>query len=231
MAATLMYAQDHGDLLPPNPDDGHAVSGHSWCADRMETYNSSLLASNCLLMPYLKTNVALFRCTADSSTRQSPSNPNLFQLVSRSISMNHAVGTICRQYDNLGGHSGKPVLSVNGPWLNNTHSHRRNSPYRTFGKISEVISPTPAGLWVFVEEDAKSINDASFAFGMTSAEWIDFPSSLHEFGCVYSYVDGHAELRKWEDSRTLLKNEPVRLQVSGSKDWQWMADRTSAKAQ
>lgn len=231
MAATLMYAQDHADFLPPNPDDGNTVPGHSWCADRILTYNSSLLASNCLLMPYLRTNVALFRCTADSSVRQSPSNPNLFQPVSRSISLNQAVGTICRQYDVGGGHGGKPVLSVNGPWLDNTHSHRRNNPYRTFGKTSEIISPTPAGLWVLLEEDPKSINDAGFAFGMNNSEWIDFPSTLHEFGCVFSFADGHAALRKWEDSRTLLKGAPIRIQVPGSKDWQWMANRTSARAQ
>jgi hypothetical protein len=225
-----MYAQDYSDLLPPNPDDASSIPGHNWCADGMETYDPSLLVRNCVLMPYLNTNATLFRCAADQSFRVNPANPQLRQLKVRSISMSQAVGTICPGYERGSGHSGKPNLPVNGPWLDNMHSHRANLPYRTYGKTSEMVAPTPAGLWVLLEENPESLNDASFAFGMKTAEWIDFPSTLHEFGGVFAFGDGHTELRRWVDPRT-KPAQIFRLPVPGSLDWRWMADRTSAKIQ
>jgi type II secretory pathway pseudopilin PulG len=230
MAAILMYAQDFNDLLPPNPDDGNSVPGHNWCADRSELYDPNLLIKNCVLIPYLHTNANLFRCSADQSYHVNPMNPPILYPVIRSISMSQAVGTICPWFDRGAGHSGKPTLPVNGPWLDNMHSHRANQPYRTYGKTSEMVAPTPAGLWVLLEENPYSLNDASWAFGMRTAEWIDFPSTLHEFGCVFAFGDGHTEIRKWVDPRTKTA-EVTRLPVPGSLDWRWVADRTTSRAQ
>jgi hypothetical protein len=183
------------------------------------------------LLPYLNTNEPLFRCTADQSFRVILGNPPFRQPAVRSISMSQAVGTVCQMFASTGsGHSGKPNLPVNGPWLDNTHSHRNNSPYRTYAKTSEIVAPTPAGLWVLLEEAPESLNDASWAFGMNIAEWIDFPSTLHEFGCVFSFGDGHTELRKWTDPRTKM-TQLGRTRVPGSLDWRWVADRTTARAQ
>jgi type II secretory pathway pseudopilin PulG len=230
MAAMMMYAQDFNDLLPANPDDGNTVPGHNWCADRSELYDPNILIRNCVLIPYLYTNATPFRCTADQTSYVSPTNPQVRRPAIRSISMSHAVGTICLGFDRSSGHSGKPNLPVNGPWLDNSHSHRANLPYRTYGKTSDMVAPTPASLWVILEEHPASLNDASFAFGMNAAEWIDFPSTIHEFGCVFAFGDGHTELRKWTDPRT-KSTQVVRTPVPGSLDWRWMADRTTARAQ
>jgi hypothetical protein len=55
--------------------------------------------------------------------------------------MNAAVGTVDPAFSSGGsGHSGKPTLSVDGPWLDNKHSHRRNSPWRTYGRTAEISS-------------------------------------------------------------------------------------------
>ena len=62
----------------------------------------------------------------------------------RTGSMNQAVGTICPAFDSGGGHGGKPTWSVNGPWLDNQHSHHRNAPWRTYGKASEFQMPGAA---------------------------------------------------------------------------------------
>jgi len=32
MLAITVYASNHSELYPPNPDDGNTVPGHSWCA-------------------------------------------------------------------------------------------------------------------------------------------------------------------------------------------------------
>jgi type II secretory pathway pseudopilin PulG len=237
MAAMLMYTHDNNDFFPPNPDDGNTLPGHNWCPGQAgiggaNEYDPTPLIRNCVLMPYLNTNATLFRCTADERYRFSATDPRIRKPAVRSISMNQAVGTVCATFRASGsGHGANqpPIYAVNGPWLNNTHTHMRNQPYRTYGKTSEMVVPSPAGLWVLLEESQDSLNDASFAFGMRSEEWIDFPSTLHEFGCVFSFGDGHTELRKWTDSRT-EPVQPVRTPALGSSDWRWMADHTSARA-
>ncbi|MFO1513745.1 MAG: hypothetical protein U1F83_12645 [Verrucomicrobiota bacterium] len=242
MAAFLMYTHDNHDLFPPNPDDGNTVVGHNWCpglagAGGSAEFNPDLLADlqRCLIASYLNTNVSLFRCTADlrvgAYQGTDPAKLGTKVSAARSISMNQAVGTICPSFDTSGIHSGKPVLSVNGPWLDNSHGHHRNSPYRTYGRLGDVVLPGPAGLWIVTEEDPRSINDGGFAIGMNTAEWIDFVSTQHGMAGVLGFADGHVELHRWSDQRTRVPAVLVRVPVPGSADWAWLRDRTSARAQ
>jgi prepilin-type processing-associated H-X9-DG protein len=123
-------------------------------------------------------------------------------------------------------------LPVNGPWLDNTDSHTRSGPYRTYGKDADVVDPGPSKLWVIVDEDADSINDAGFAVGCKTPEWIDWPGTYHNNACGFSFMDGHSEVHKWTDSRTKVVNHTVtRKNVSNplSADWTWISERTSAK--
>ena len=240
MNAVLLYTRDNHDLFPPNPDDGTIVQGHNWCpgaAGRNQSgeFNPDLVARS-LLMPYLRTNVSLFRCTADlrSGNYQGidPNKQGMKVPAARSISINGAVGTICPQFDAGGGHAGRPTLPVNGPWLDGGHSHRRNGPYRTYGRLSDVVVPGPAKLWVISEEDPYSLNDGSFSVNLSVPEWIDFPSTQHGMSCVIGFADGHVEQHKWTDRRTLIVDGFVsRRVVFGSPDWTWLAERTSARAQ
>ena len=41
--------------------------------------------------------------------------------------------------------------------------------------------------------------------------WIDFAGTRHNDGCVLSFADGHSELWKWKESRT--------LEISKMKGW------------
>jgi len=145
--------------------------------------------------------------------------------------MNGAVGTVCVSFKNGGGgHSGPPLYPVDGPWLDNTHSHRANQPWRTYGKTSEMVAPTPGKLLVLMDENTLGLNDATFSFGMNTAVWIDFPGVTHEMGCSLAFADGHAEIHKWVDVRTRV-TQANQNPVPGSLDWRWLADRTSARAQ
>jgi type II secretory pathway pseudopilin PulG len=240
MNAFMLYTQDNHDLFPPNPDDGNATLGHNWCAGQAgpgaaNEFNSEILANPqlCLIATYLNTNVSLFRCTADLRVGiyqgTDPAKVGTKVRAARSISMNQAVGTVCPSFNSGTGHSGKPTLSVNGPWLDNAHSNRRNAPWRTYGRLSEVVIPGPANLWVMTEEDPFSINDGGFAFGMNSAEWIDFPSTLHGMSCVIGFADGHAELHKWVNQTTRVLQPIKRVAVPGSADWAWLKERTSTR--
>jgi prepilin-type processing-associated H-X9-DG protein len=243
MRAVTLYTGDNAGFYPPNPDDGNLIPGHNWCPgwagpDGSEEFNPDILAdpTRCLVYPYLGTDVSLFRCPSDPRVGiyrgTDPARQGTRVSAARTISMNQAVGTICPSFDSGGGHAGKPTLSVNGPWLDNQASHRRNRPWRTYGRTSEVVAPAPARLWVIIEEDPYSVNDASFGFGMNSAQWVDYPGTAHDLGGGMAFADGHAEFHKWMDNRTrvISGNLLSLMSVPGSKDWLWLSQRTSARA-
>ncbi len=237
--AFQLYQADNQDFFPPNPGDGNQMSGHNWCAGTagvgdIQEFNPDLLKNPALTLvsPYLRTNADIFHCPADARmgryTGTEPGKIGTTVKSARSVSMNQAVGTICAGFDAVGSHNGPPKLAANGPWLNNLYSHRRDSPYKTFGKAASFSIITPARIWLTMDEDSDSLNDSSFALGMNTAEWIDFPATYHEMGAGLSFGDGHAEMHHWLDARTRVVNHSVvRRAVPGSVDWQWLAARTS----
>jgi prepilin-type processing-associated H-X9-DG protein len=87
--------------------------------------------------------------------------------------------------------------------------------------------------WVFVDEQADSLNDAMLYHDPNGSQWIDLPASYHNGACGFSFADGHAEIRKWKEASTM---QPVRYQsgfgaIAGgpnNKDFQWMTERTPA---
>ncbi len=243
MTAMTLYTSESNDLFPPNPDDGNTLPGYNWCSGHAgigqpEEFNPDVLKdpNRSLLMPYLNGNVAVFKCPADK--RMGPyqgTDPALAgQQVpaARTFSMSQAVGTIDPQYDitGYGGpHSGIPNLSVNGPWLNNQYTHRRNSPWSTYGKMSSIGVPGPSMLWVLVDEDVNGLNDAAFAFGMEKPVWYDAPGTYHNGGCGFAFADGHSETHRWM-SRTEKGSNGVDITDPGDQqDWEWMQQRTSAR--
>ena len=146
--------------------------------------------------------------------------------------MSQAVGTIDPQYDltGYGGpHSGIPNLSVNGPWLSNVYGHRRNSPWSTYGKMSNIGVPGPSMLWVLVDEDVNGLNDAAFAFGMENPQWFDAPGTYHNGGCGFAFADGHSETHRWMSRSEKPNNGVVITDPLDRQDWEWMQQRTSAR--
>ena len=243
MVATSMYTQDYQELFPPNPDDGNTVPGYNWCGGQAgvlggQEFNPDYLAnpSRMLLAPYLRSNVSVFHCTADwrVGTYQGTDPSKIGQMVpaARSISMNQAVGTIDAQFAlSASGHSGKPTLRTNGPWLTGSHMIGYG-PWRTYGKTSDIIAPTPAGLFVFIEENPWSINDGGLSVSAGLPVWIDYPSTQHNLGGVVAFADNHVELHRWV-TPTLRVNGPVsqRTVTSSDPDWTWLTKRTSVLAQ
>jgi len=47
--AITLYASDHRELLPPNPDDGNTIPGHNWCAGQAGRGGRSRVQSRCLV--------------------------------------------------------------------------------------------------------------------------------------------------------------------------------------
>jgi prepilin-type processing-associated H-X9-DG protein len=236
MLATILYTHDYSDYYPPNPDDGNETPYANWCAGSMSSLpgatNYSLFQDRkfCSLAPYIGKNYKMFRCPADTSTVNTgtKNEPRV-----RSFSMSQAVGT-----DPYGPSFGKQAVS--GPWL--TGSHGANNPstdFRTYGKTSSVIKPSPAGLWIFTDEDENSINDAGLAVvgydvngrPVKSDTWIDFPASYHNGACGLAFADGHSDVHRWVKYRRTSKSglPTVPPGVSWTQDISWMSHRTTAR--
>ena len=242
MLGITLYAGDFTDFYPPNPDDGNTTQGHNWLAGSAgvgggQEFNPDVLIdpTRSLIAPYVGLSAAIFKCPADNrrpGTYQGtdPNRRGTKVPAARTFSMNQGVGTVCPAFSSAGsGHSGKPTMPVNGPWLDNNHGHKSNTPWRTYGKSSDVIDPSPSSLWVLLDEDAYSLNDAGYAVGMVRAEWIDWPGSYHNLACGFAFADGHSEIHKWKDPRTVVsKGNVARKLVPGSVDWNWLRERTSA---
>ena len=248
MVALSVYTGENNDFYPPNPDDANTVPGYNWCGGDAsiggpQEFNPDVLLdpTRSLLINNLGGNAAVFHCPADKRTgRYQGTNPAMqgeTVAAARTFSMSQAVGTIDPGFDDHGSgdgaassHSGIPHLSVNGPWLNNQFTHRRYTPWHTFGKASDARTPGPSMLWVFVDEDPRGINDAAFAFGMESPSWFDAPGTYHNGGCGFAFADGHSETHTWFDrSRKAFGGGDNIDGDADRKDWEWMAARTSAK--
>ena len=232
MLAMHLYAGDFTDLLPPNPDDGNIQPYHNWCPGQGgvgggQEFNPDILddPTRSLLVPY-GANHSLFKCPADKRIGKYQGTKTELKGVkvpaARTFSMSQAVGTDPNSPSN-----GK--LAVNGPWLDNNHGHTRGKTWRVYGKMDDFVDPGPASTWVLLDEDASSLNDAGFAVGMVTAEWIDWPGTYHNFACGFAFADGHSEIHKWKDGRTqVIKGNVSRKTVPGSVDYLWISQRTSA---
>ena len=246
MVAVSLYTGDSRELYPPNEDDSGAPAGHNWVKGHAgvgggQEFDSDLLSdpAQSVLAPYIGKNNAIFKCAADRRNGKYPAggtvpaNAGKTVPAARTFAMNQAFGTACDAFVSTGSsHStSPPTKAVNGPWLDNSHSHKANAPFRTFNKFSSFTGAAGAAtIWVFLDEDQYSLNDGGFGVGMLVPEWIDWPGTYHNNGCGFAFADGHSEVHKWKDARTKVVNGNVnRTGVSGSVDWAWMRDHTSAR--
>lgn len=79
--------------------------------------------------------------------------------------------------------------------------------FRVFQKESDIIDPTPSRAFVLIDEHEKSINDGWFAVDMKGViGLLDAPAARHDGHYPLSFADGHAEIWKLKDERTLRWN-------------------------
>jgi prepilin-type N-terminal cleavage/methylation domain-containing protein/prepilin-type processing-associated H-X9-DG protein len=220
--AWQIYNNDYADYLAPNSDSGPGNHGQddedpSWVAGNMtltalspeeldESTNVNYLVGSQFagfgsLGPFTR-NAKLYHCPADKSRVEY--NGSTYDRC-RSIAMNGWIGFSTRDW------SGAP-------------------PYRLNYKMSQLVNPGPAQTWVFMDERENSINDGWFAVDMLdtgpNATWVDIPAVRHNHGAVLSFADGHCELRKWEDARTLAPLDPNTVSPNNP-DIVWLQQRTT----
>jgi prepilin-type processing-associated H-X9-DG protein len=82
-------------------------------------------------------------------------------------------------------------------------------PWRLYLRLSDIIDPGPSGTFLFLDEREDAINVRNFAVDMDgfpnqpeSLTLLDMPASYHNQTGGISFVDGHAEIKRWQDPRT-----------------------------
>jgi prepilin-type N-terminal cleavage/methylation domain-containing protein/prepilin-type processing-associated H-X9-DG protein len=106
-----------------------------------------------------------------------------------------------------------------------------NPDYLQFFKSSDIT--TPANIFVFLDENPRTINDGFFVNKLEDYEWGNLPGSYHTGAANLSFADGHTETHRWVVSGTIPPPVPGPLggsiPASPPTDFQWLKDRTSVR--
>ena len=191
------------------------ANAFDWCPGWLDYSGSTDNTNTTLLLsgllgPYLKS-IGVYKCPGDMSK----SGGNKGEPRVRSISMNQ----MFRDWPD--GHSTAP-------------------PWTIYPKKSSIVRPGPSNLWLMIDENPDSVNDAAYAVKMGVPVWQDGPAtSQHAGACGFSYADGHSEIKKWRDPRTTTGRMKTTYTTrfsfgqpqAGNPDITWIQEHTSAKAQ
>ena len=205
-----------GWIMYADDSEGKVANAFDWVAGGLDysgrTDNTNTtLLLNGLLGHYLKS-ATVYKCPADlSKTMGTSGEPRV-----RSISMSQM------------------FRSWGAGWS-------ENPPWHIYGKLTDIVAPTPANVWVIIDENPDSINDAAFAVLMgadgRNTLWQDGPGTAHGGACGFSFADGHSEIRKWIDPQTTqpamrttyTTRFPYSFPQPFNRDIAWVQARTSAK--
>jgi prepilin-type N-terminal cleavage/methylation domain-containing protein len=229
MMAWKFYTDDNqGRLLFASGTSDAALDPYVWVLGRMDfdaanesNWNVDKDIKRSPLWPYCGNSEGIWRCPADRSVIKPSSGPFQGRQMPRvrSMSMNLWVG-------GFGGTDGG--LSDGGVW-------------QVYLKESEMTDPGPTRTFVFLDMREDSIDIGNFATDMRGypdqpSNWgfYDFPGSYHNLAGGLSFADGHSEIRKWKDSRTM---PPIRkgglvpdvVKSPNNQDVFWLQERSTRR--
>jgi prepilin-type N-terminal cleavage/methylation domain-containing protein len=213
----LMYANDNQDHLVPNGDlaaqptsatDPRLQPGGSlaqWCPGNMQGPSAIQISyiQAGLIYPYVN-NVNVYKCPADRTVY--PIGSSLGQPRVRSMSMN------C--------------------WMDplNIWVASAANGVNIFRKLGDLIKPGASTTFIFIDENPNSIDDGYFAVNiLTPTTWVNAPATYHNHAGGLSYADGHAEIKKWTDSKVLGDSVGSNFACDpGSPDCGWLQFRATS---
>src|SRR5258706_1285817 len=212
-----MEADDNGGRLAPNRDGGNvgkAAPDAAWAGGWLDfsastdNTNIELLINHdkwpygAYLGPYVKSPPA-FKCPADRAM-VNIAGQQLSRV--RSLSMNNFVGTQSRTWTSP-------------------------SRYQQCAKSADIKAPSQ--MFVFLDEREDSINDGWFASD-PDVKWqiIDYPASYHGNAGGFSFADGHSEIHRWRDPRTMPVLQqgqllPLNQNLPNDLDVLWLAQHSA----
>ena len=209
--AWYMYSEDNNDWLVPNnpvliPSQ---TSSRSWALGDIRYGNPDGTNIDYVigqregsLGPYVK-NYKIFKCPTDRSVTKLADGHSYPRV--RTYSMNAAMGT------RIGDNGGTGAAA-------------------TFLRREEFAKAGRPELLVFMDVHEDSLTTCLFGLDRDRnwELWAQLPASRHSGSGVISYTDGHAEIHRWRDARTLVPVKGV-LQggviATGSPDWKYVWER------
>jgi prepilin-type N-terminal cleavage/methylation domain-containing protein len=171
-----LYKHDNGDYLIPNAPAGYTAND-TWCPAGSENWTGAAPAVD------VNTNVSLYlKCLmapyvlnqigvykCPCDTLVAKDGPRL-----RSYSMQSSMGTV---------------------YIGDLY----NPGFRIYTKGSDMICPSPSGLFDFLDENPESINDGFLQVDSApNGGWPDIPAAYMGHACGFSYADGHALVHPWQ---------------------------------
>lgn len=218
--AWTLYAGDHRDELVWND---LTPTGSGWVrgildysgANPHNTNLANLLDPNyAKLAPYTQS-VGIYKCPGDRS--YVVSGGRRFPRV-RSLSLSQA-------------------MNSRNDWL----SYLTQKPYIVFRRLTDLSRMGASQAFVFIDEHPDSLNFGDFAVAMNdgvspnSIHIIDYPASNHNRSGGMSFGDGHAEVHKWVDDRTvkpvLMKPMTLVVPSKGNRDMVFLSEHASVRAE
>jgi prepilin-type N-terminal cleavage/methylation domain-containing protein/prepilin-type processing-associated H-X9-DG protein len=228
--AWRLYAEDSKDYLVLASHDGtgnqNPDNQYAWTWTEMtfgpDPKNWDINADITLrpLWPYNKS-PGIYRCPADRSyvVVNGEQKPRV-----RTMSMNFF----------LGGFGGKDDYPTEA------------APYTIFHKLSQIAggrgTPGPVKTFVFLDQREDSINWGNFFTRMDGFDppnpalyrfEQDIPGAYHNRACGFSFADGHSEIKKWRDPRTIPPLTPQQnsyvapIPSPRNEDIAWLQDHTT----
>jgi prepilin-type N-terminal cleavage/methylation domain-containing protein/prepilin-type processing-associated H-X9-DG protein len=220
----LVYAS--GDAVGPGAIASNRTNEYAWTLSQMDfdpnnRYNWDITIDIQVrpLWPHIR-NAGVYKCPADHSyvTVSGVVKPRV-----RTMAMNFF----------LRGFAGGPDGSA---------SAARCHIYHRLSDLTGGLSPGPAKTFVFLDEREDCVNWGNF---MTQMDGYpnnpgaynyneDIPGMYHNRGCGFSFADGHSEMKKWLDGRTMPAMHyqtawyfGVQIACPRNPDVAWLQDHTT----
>jgi len=236
MIAWRMYAEDHHDeLLYATVTAGSKYESQSWVQGVMDfnpanrsNWDPNQDIKRSPMWRYTSGSVDIWKCPADRSTIKPSTGVYAGQTVPRvrSMAMSIWVGG-WKDSDGTVSDAG-----CSGP------------QWRVYSKLSDMIDPGPSRTWVLMDEREDRVNYGNAFTDMNGypdawRDWrfhFDFPASYHNRAGGFSFADGHAEIKRWKDDRTMPPiqvggawNASTYVASSRNQDIFWMQERSTRK--
>jgi prepilin-type N-terminal cleavage/methylation domain-containing protein/prepilin-type processing-associated H-X9-DG protein len=251
--AWIMYSQDNNDRLVSNTDRNNtpaaainwicpAIGGSPVIMDwQNKSYNTNTLyltidqsflgvPTTALMGSYVAKTLKIFVCPADNKLTPAQNGQGWANRM-RSCSMNGAVGDGDKWYG-FSPTTGQPE-----------GGHSQMPAFYNAKKISELHYPGPSDVFVMLDQNPESNDDATFYVNPAAADgsgtsFIEVPGAMHGNSAGIVFADGHSEVHNWKGSiatkpfnpgySSYYSGVPINGTDTASKnDETWMAQHTA----
>jgi prepilin-type N-terminal cleavage/methylation domain-containing protein len=227
-ADRLLYASRHASNPQLNPHVW-VLGGLNFDPGNPSNWNPDVDIKKSPIWPYCGTSADIWRCPADNSAVV-VSGQRRYRV--RSMSMNMWVG----------GFGGRDGSAPGRGYSGGDGATYGGSLWRVFLKLPEILTdPGAAKTFLLMDMREDSIDWGNFVTDMrgwpdqpTSRGLIDLPAFYHNRAGGLSFVDGHAEMKRWLDSRTMppLVRDGLIADIfpsPGNKDVYWLQERATRR--